>query len=86
MADSVSSALKYGFASPHNFAPAVRAQMHLPDRVILNDLTLREGRGLDGVFLDSNKVVDGLLAKLREVRRPITDDEFRALADGGQNH
>ncbi|HTN70266.1 MAG TPA: hypothetical protein VMO00_04185, partial [Methylomirabilota bacterium] len=53
MADSVSPERKYGFASPHNFSPAVRAQMHLPDRVILNDLTLREGRGLDGVFLDS---------------------------------
>lgn len=43
---------KFGFASPHNFAAEVRGQMHLPERVILNDLTLREGRGLDGVFLD----------------------------------
>ena len=55
MADSQSSVKperKYGFVSPHNFSPMVRAQMHLPDRVILNDLTLREGRGLDGVFLE----------------------------------
>jgi len=49
---SVKPERKYGFASPHNFAPEVRAQMHLPERVILNDLTLREGRGLDGVFLE----------------------------------
>lgn len=43
---------KHGFASPHNFSPAVRSQMHLPAQVIINDLTLREGRGIDGVVLE----------------------------------
>lgn len=43
---------KYGFASPHNFSPAVRSQMNLPARAMINDLTLREGRGIDGVVLE----------------------------------
>jgi len=47
---------KFGFASPHNFSPAVRAQMNLPAQVTLNDLTLREGRGIDGVVLEPREI------------------------------
>jgi isopropylmalate/homocitrate/citramalate synthase len=61
---------KYGFSSPHNFAPAVRAQMHLPDRVRLNDLTLREGRGLDGVYLEP-KDIELIARGLAEIGVPM---------------
>jgi isopropylmalate/homocitrate/citramalate synthase len=47
---------RFGFASPHNFSPAVRAQMNLPAQVTINDLTLREGRGIDGVVLEPREV------------------------------
>ena len=47
---------RFGFASPHNFSPAVRAQMNLPARVTINDLTLREGRGIDGVVLEPKEI------------------------------
>ena len=47
---------KFGYASPHNFSPAVRAQMNLPAQVTLNDLTLREGRGIDGVVLEPREI------------------------------
>ena len=36
--------------------------------------------GLDIEEGEVNKIVDGLLAKLREVHRPITDEEFLAIA------
>jgi isopropylmalate/homocitrate/citramalate synthase len=64
--DSLRPEHKFGFASPHNFALEVREQMHLPKQVILNDLTLREGRGLDGVFLDPKdfEVIAGGLAEI----------------------
>jgi isopropylmalate/homocitrate/citramalate synthase len=74
MAESQSSVRpehKFGFASPHNFAQAVRAQMHLADRPIINDLTLREGRGLDGVFLEP-KDFELIARSLAEVGVPMT--------------
>ncbi|HEY7678252.1 MAG TPA: hypothetical protein VIG69_14350, partial [Candidatus Methylomirabilis sp.] len=43
--------------SPYNFCPEVRAQMTLPERVQICDLTLREGRQLEGVSLTRDEVL-----------------------------
>jgi len=39
------------YLSPFNADPEVRASLHLPQRVILNDLTLREGRQVEGLLV-----------------------------------
>jgi isopropylmalate/homocitrate/citramalate synthase len=39
------------YLSPINADPEVRASLHLPRRVILNDLTLREGRQVEGLVV-----------------------------------
>jgi isopropylmalate/homocitrate/citramalate synthase len=44
--------------SPYNFDPAVRANMNLPDKVRLMDMTLREGRQVDGVSVGLDEVVE----------------------------
>ena len=44
--------------SPYNFDPGVNAGMHLPERVQLLDLTLREGRQVEGVSLSLNEVIE----------------------------
>lgn len=44
--------------SPYNFDAGIRAGMHLPKKVQLLDLTLREGRQVDGVSLRLEDVVE----------------------------
>jgi isopropylmalate/homocitrate/citramalate synthase len=44
-------------ATPANFAPELRAQMSLPKRVVLNDITLREGRQFEGTILTVDECV-----------------------------
>jgi isopropylmalate/homocitrate/citramalate synthase len=44
--------------SPYNFDPAVHAGMHLPKKVQILDLTLREGRQVEGVSLRLEDVVE----------------------------
>jgi isopropylmalate/homocitrate/citramalate synthase len=44
--------------SPYNFDAKVRAGMHLPAKVQLMDMTLREGRQVDGVSLCLEDVVE----------------------------
>jgi isopropylmalate/homocitrate/citramalate synthase len=44
--------------SPYNFDPAVRAAMNLPEKVRLMDMTLREGRQVDGVSVGLDEVVE----------------------------
>ena len=44
--------------SPYNFDPKVRAGMNLPPKVQLMDMTLREGRQVDGVSLRLDDVVE----------------------------
>ena len=39
------------FLSPFNADREVLASMHLPQQVILNDLTLREGRQVEGLLV-----------------------------------
>lgn len=43
--------------SPFNFDPELRAQMDLPPRVVINDITLREGRQVEGVVLTPDECV-----------------------------
>ena len=44
--------------SPYNFDPAVREGMNLPKKVRLMDMTLREGRQVDGVSIRLEDVVE----------------------------
>ena len=73
------------YVSAHNFDPEVRGQMSLPARVILNDLTLREGRQVEGVYLDL-KDFQRIARKLEEVGVPMiqlhhTPDQVRAVSE-----
>ncbi len=43
--------------SPHGFSDEIRAEMTLPDKVQLCDITLREGRQLPGVSLTRDQVL-----------------------------
>ncbi|HEY4203453.1 MAG TPA: hypothetical protein VGM35_00455, partial [Xanthobacteraceae bacterium] len=44
-------------ATPLNFTPELRAQMNLPPRIVLNDITLREGRQFEGTILTTDECV-----------------------------
>ena len=44
--------------SPFNFDAGIRSGTHLPPKVQLVDLTLREGRQVDGVCLRLDDVVE----------------------------
>lgn len=43
--------------TPAMFAPEIRAQMSLPSRVVINDITLREGRQFEGTILTPDQCV-----------------------------
>lgn len=44
--------------SPYNFDPGIRGQMDLPAKVTIMDVTLREGRQVEGVSLGLDDVVE----------------------------
>jgi methanogen homocitrate synthase len=44
--------------SPYNFDEAVRKDMHLPKKVQLMDMTLREGRQVSGVYVGHDEVLE----------------------------
>ena len=44
--------------SQHCFSDKIRSEMTLPDKVQLNDITLREGRQLPGVSLKLEQVIE----------------------------
>ena len=44
--------------SPYNFDPAIRGKMNLPSQIQLMDMTLREGRQVDGVSIGLDEVVE----------------------------
>jgi len=44
-------------ATPLNFSPELRKQMDLPARIVLNDITLREGRQFEGTILTTDECV-----------------------------
>jgi isopropylmalate/homocitrate/citramalate synthase len=66
--------------SEHNFAEEIRRDMDLPPRVIINDLTLREGRQLDGLVATPEECVH-IARKLEEIGVPMI--QIRA---GGQHY
>ncbi len=43
--------------TPAMFSPEFRAQMSLPPRVVINDITLREGRQIEGTVLTADECV-----------------------------
>lgn len=73
------------YVSAHNFDPEVRSQMNLPRRVIINDLTLREGRQVEGVC-PSLADLQRIARKLEETGMPMiqlhhTPEQVKAIAE-----
>ncbi len=66
--------------SQHNFADEIRRDMDLPSRVIINDLTLREGRQLEGLVVTPEECVH-IARKLEEIGVPMIQ-----LRAGGQHY
>lgn len=58
--------------SPYNFDPAIRANMNLPESIRLMDMTLREGRQVDGVSVGLDEVVE-FARRLDAVGIPIIE-------------
>ncbi len=55
--DKLEATTKLWYISPHNFCDEVRSQMMLPKKVQICDMTLREGRQLEGLSLRQDEVV-----------------------------
>ena len=76
--------------SPYNFAPEVRADMHLPPSIRLMDMTLREGRQVAGVSVGLAEVLE-FARRIDEVGVPIVEmhhdllDEIRGVKKLGVN-
>ena len=74
--------------SPYNFAESVRKDMHLPAKVQLMDMTLREGRQVSGVSVRLDEVLE-LARRLDEVGVHIVEmhhdliDEIRGVKKMG---
>jgi methanogen homocitrate synthase len=70
--------------SPYNFAESVRKDMHLPKKVQLMDMTLREGRQVSGVSVRLDEVLE-LARRLDEIGVHIVEmhhdliDEIRGV-------
>ncbi|MFC2002173.1 hypothetical protein ACFLUZ_06735 [Chloroflexota bacterium] len=60
---------------PRNFDPDFRQQMDLPGRVVLNDLTLREGRQIEGAILRIDEY-------LRIARQLVDELNFSMIQTG----
>jgi len=56
--------------SPLNFSDEIRADMDLPKQVIVNDLTLREGRQIEGNSLDLEECIR-IVTQLDEIGVPM---------------
>ncbi len=57
MNDKLEATTELWRISPHNFCDEIRSQMTLPEKVQICDLTLREGRQLEGVSLRRDEVL-----------------------------
>ena len=58
--------------SPYNFDPGIRGQMELPAKVTIMDVTLREGRQVEGVSLGLEDVVE-VARRLAEAGVPLIE-------------
>ena len=56
--------------SPHNFSEEVRADMDLPKKVIVNDMSLREGRQIEGTILSFDELLY-IADQLQELNVPM---------------
>ena len=57
--------------TPAMFAPDIRAQMSLPARVVINDITLREGRQAEGTILTPEECVKIAECLVHELNVPM---------------
>ncbi|MCC6535539.1 MAG: hypothetical protein IT531_23555 [Burkholderiales bacterium] len=57
--------------TPKMFAPEFRAQMSLPEKVVINDITLREGRQIEGTILTSDECVKIAEILVHELNVPM---------------
>lgn len=74
---------KVSGVSQHNFSPEIRADMTLPKKVTVSDLTLREGRQLEGVILSTDEYLR-IARQLEDLGVPMIQshydvDHLRAL-------
>lgn len=57
--------------TPANFAPELRAQMDLPSHIVLNDITLREGRQFEGTILTTDECVKIAECLVHDLNMPM---------------
>jgi isopropylmalate/homocitrate/citramalate synthase len=57
--------------TPAMFAPEIRAQMSLPAKVVINDITLREGRQAEGTILTTDECVRIAECLVHELNVPM---------------
>jgi isopropylmalate/homocitrate/citramalate synthase len=57
--------------TPAMFTPEIRAQMSLPSRVVINDITLREGRQAEGTILTTDECVKIAECLVHELNVPM---------------
>lgn len=82
--------LKNSWVSPLNFHPDVRSKMNLPKKVLIHDVTLRDGEQMAGVvFTEDEKVfiaqeLDKIGVQMIEIGTPAVSEEdqraFKRLA------
>ena len=65
--------------SQHNFSKEIRSDMDLPKKVIVNDLTLREGRQIEGVVLSLDELIR-IANQLEEIGVPMV--QLSLLGEG----
>ena len=66
--------------SPHNFSEAIRSDMRLPKKVIVNDLTLREGRQIEGIVLSLDELLR-IAEQLDDLGTPMVQLSLLGLGD-----
>ena len=62
--------------SEHNFLANIRADMNLPGRVTVSDLTLREGRQLEGIVLSIDECVR-IARQLEDLAVPMIQTHYQ---------
>jgi len=75
--------LKDSWVSPLNFCEEVRAKMHLPERVLIHDVTLRDGEQMAGVVFNEEEKI--FIAKeLDRIGIPMIEVGFPAVSEEDQ--